>query len=189
MNRIKNYLEVAHPRSGATLVESRCSQTCVAYLHCRPSLRVHTYLICLVRLPGWLNPFWHTLHAYGFSPVWVRTWAFRSEGPGNILSQCSHAYFLALLGLLGRPSTIGQRLHLKIARKKGTQFSWTTVKPVLSGHPLLSGQKPKSQNLFPLFTLNETFIKRTPLLSGRGHLKSTWNSHFYCCQPVLNGHL
>ena len=24
---------------------------------------------------------------------------------------------------------------------------------------------------FPLFTLNETFIKRTPLLSGRGHLK------------------
>ena len=27
--------------------------------------------------------------------------------------------------------------------------------------------------LFPLFALNETFIKRTPLLSGRGHLKST----------------
>ena len=24
-----------------------------------------------------------------------------------------------------------------------------------------------------LFTLNETFINRTPLLSGRGHLKST----------------
>ena len=42
-----------------------------------------------------------------------------------------------------------------------------TVKPVLSG------QQPKSQNLFSLFTLNETFIKRTPLLSGRGHLKST----------------
>ena len=36
-----------------------------------------------------------------------------------------------------------------------------TVKPVLSGHPLLSGQQPKSPNLFPLFTLNETFIKRT----------------------------
>ena len=36
-----------------------------------------------------------------------------------------------------------------------------TVKPLLSGHPLLSGQKPKSPNLFPLFTLNETFIKRT----------------------------
>ena len=29
----------------------------------------------------------------------------------------------------------------------------------LSGHPLLSGQLPKSQNLFPLFTWNETFIK------------------------------
>ena len=26
---------------------------------------------------------------------------------------------------------------------------------------LLSGQKPKYPNLFPLFTLNETFIKRT----------------------------
>ena len=46
-----------------------------------------------------------------------------------------------------------------------------TVKPVLSGHPLLSGQKPKSPNLFPLFTLYETFTKRTPLLRGRGHLK------------------
>ena len=48
-----------------------------------------------------------------------------------------------------------------------------TVKPVLRGHPLLSGQKPKSQNLFPLFSLHDTFIKGTPLLSGRGHLKST----------------
>ena len=28
-----------------------------------------------------------------------------------------------------------------------------------------------------------------PVLSGGGHLKSTWNGHFYCCQPVLNGHL
>ena len=37
-----------------------------------------------------------------------------------------------------------------------------TVKPVLSGHPLLSGQSLKSPNLFPLFTLNETFIKWTP---------------------------
>ena len=64
------------------------------------------------------------------------------------------------------------------------------MKPVLSGQPLLCGRWPKSPNLFPLFTLNETFIKRTPLLSGRGHLKSTctWNGHFYCCQPVLNGH-
>ena len=28
-----------------------------------------------------------------------------------------------------------------------------------------------------------------PLLSGRRHLKSTWNSHFYRYQPVLNRHL
>ena len=32
---------------------------------------------------------------------------------------------------------------------------------VLSRHPLLSGQQPKSPNLFPFFTLNEIFIKRT----------------------------
>ena len=52
---------------------------------------------------------------------------------------------------------------------KNTYFSslWfiNTVKPVLSGHR----------------------VKRTPLLSGRGHLKCTWNSHFFCYQPVLNG--
>ena len=71
-----------------------------------------------------------------------------------------------------------------------------TVKPVLSGHrtkrtpsiKLTVAEVPKLI-LFPLFTLNETFIKRTPLLSGRGHLKSTWNGHFYRCQPVLKGHL
>ena len=38
------------------------------------------------------------------------------------------------------------------------------------------GLSPKSPNLFPLFTLNETFIKRTRTP------KSTWNGHFYCCQ-------
>ena len=32
-------------------------------------------------------------------------------------------------------------------------------------------------------------MKQTRLLSGHGHLKSTWNGHFFCCQPVLNGHL
>ena len=36
---------------------------------------------------------------------------------------------------------------------------------------LYCGLSPNSPNLFPLFTLNETFIKRAPLLSGRGHLK------------------
>ena len=51
----------------------------------------------------------------------------------------------------------------------------TTVKPVLSGHRIkrTPSVKRKVQNLFPLFALNETFIKRIPLLSGRGHLKST----------------
>ena len=54
-----------------------------------------------------------------------------------------------------------------------------TVKPVLSGHRIKQtvAEVPK------------------PLLSGhlylnrRGHLKSTRNGHFYCCQPALNGHL
>ena len=68
------------------------------------------------------------------------------------------------------------------------------MKPVLSGHRIMRTPSIKRTvcevpNLFPFFTLNETFIKRTPLLSGRGHLKSTGNGHFYCCQPVLNGYL
>ena len=48
-----------------------------------------------------------------------------------------------------------------------------TVKPVLRRYPPLSGQELKSLNLIPFFTLNETFIKQTPLLSGRRHLKNT----------------
>ena len=49
-----------------------------------------------------------------------------------------------------------------------------TVEPVLSGtvlsgHPLLSGQLSKSRKLLPLFTVILTCIKRSPLLSGRGH--------------------
>ena len=55
-----------------------------------------------------------------------------------------------------------------------TQAQGCTVKPVLSRHPLLSGQLSQVPKLISLiFTLNETFIKWTPLLSGRGHLKST----------------
>ena len=51
----------------------------------------------------------------------------------------------------------------------------TTVKPVLSGpvlngHPLLSGQLQKSRKFLLLNTLNVASIKRSPLLSGRGHL-------------------
>ena len=41
--------------------------------------------------------------------------------------------------------------------------------PVLSGHPLLSGQLSKSRKLLPLITVILTCIKRSPLLSGRGH--------------------
>ena len=49
-----------------------------------------------------------------------------------------------------------------------------TVEPVLSGtvlsgHPLLSGQLSKSRKLLPLITVILTCIKRSPLLSGRGH--------------------
>ena len=40
---------------------------------------------------------------------------------------------------------------------------------VLSGHPLLSGQLSKSRKLCPLIIVILTSIKRSPLLSGRGH--------------------
>ena len=36
-----------------------------------------------------------------------------------------------------------------------------TVKPLLSGHPLLNGLLSNSQKPFPLFTVNLTSIKRT----------------------------
>ena len=42
--------------------------------------------------------------------------------------------------------------------------------PVLNGHPLLSSQLQKSRKFHLLTTLNATSIKRSPLLSGRGHL-------------------
>ena len=41
--------------------------------------------------------------------------------------------------------------------------------PVLSGHPLLSGQLSKSRKLLPLITVILTSIKRSLVLSGRGH--------------------
>ena len=64
------------------------------------------------------------------------------------------------------------------------------MKPVLRGHrikrtPSIKRTVAEGPKFCSLFTLNETFIKRTPLLSGRGRLKSTWNSHFYCYQPVF----
>ena len=44
-----------------------------------------------------------------------------------------------------------------------------TVEPVLSNHPLLSGQLSKSRKLLHLITSILTSIKGSPLLSGRGH--------------------
>ena len=68
-----------------------------------------------------------------------------------------------------------------------------TVKPVLSGplingHPLLSGELQKSGKFLLLTTLNVTSIKRSPLLSGRGHLLQSPSEgisivillYFYC---------
>ena len=40
---------------------------------------------------------------------------------------------------------------------------------VLSGHPPLSGQLSKSRKLCPFILVILTSIKRSPLLSGRGH--------------------
>ena len=50
----------------------------------------------------------------------------------------------------------------------------TTVEPVLSGpvlsrHPPLGGQLSKSRKLLSLITVILTSIKRSPLLSSRGH--------------------
>ena len=41
--------------------------------------------------------------------------------------------------------------------------------PVLSSHPLLSGQLSKSRKLLPLITVILTSIKLSPSLSIRGH--------------------
>ena len=42
--------------------------------------------------------------------------------------------------------------------------------PLLSGHPVLSGQLPKSRIESHINHTNVTFIKRTTLLSRSGHL-------------------
>ena len=73
---------------------------------------------------------------------------------------------------LGR--TINHRFHLFLRvwnpwwnpKYAFSRHIYHTVKPVLSGHhikwtPSIKRTVAKSPNLFPLFTLNETFIKRT----------------------------
>ena len=67
-----------------------------------------------------------------------------------------------------------------------------TVEPVLSGtvlsgHAPLSGQLSKSRKLRPLITVILTSIKRSPLLSGRGHPLLSPNKLFLLSSSVLNG--
>ena len=76
------------------------------------------------------------------------------------------------------------RAFVKFGKVK-LEYSETCIKRT----PSIKRTVAKVPKFISLVTLNETFIKRTPLLSGHGHLKSTWNGHFYRCQPVLNGHL
>jgi len=61
-----------------------------------------------------------------------------------------------------------------------------TVKPVLSGHPLLSGQQYKSHfNFsFPTFTVKNTFFQRTPLNADA----DTFNLTFMVISIVRNLH-
>ena len=59
---------------------------------------------------------------------------------------------------------------------------------VFSGHPLLSGHVAKSQKFNNINTIKETFIERSPLLSGRGHLSYGPNLISHCFETVLNGH-
>ena len=64
--------------------------------------------------------------------------------------------------------------------------------PVLNGHPLLNSQLQKSRKFLLLTTLNVTSIKRSPLLSGRGHLLQSPSEDisivFTCIKPGLSGH-
>ena len=63
-----------------------------------------------------------------------------------------------------------------------------TVKPVLSGHPLSSGHLSKSWKSLPLFTVNLTSIKLSPLLSGRSHPFKGPKVLILLFLTVLNGH-
>ena len=57
-----------------------------------------------------------------------------------------------------------------------------------SDHPLLSGQLSKSRNYFQsVITVNKTHIKRSPLLSGRGHLLVVPMRVLLLFLPLLSG--
>ena len=54
----------------------------------------------------------------------------------------------------------------------------TTVEPPLSGHTLLNGHMSKSQKYLVYIIKDKTSIERSPLLSGRGHLRVVPSSVF-----------
>ena len=103
-------------------------------------------------------------------------------GPGPIV-----VFFVTYLGTcywLGGPivviiCNIPWDLLLTVYGPRPTKFQsllcFSTVKPLLSGHPLsghplLGSQLPKCRKYRQYNTVNKTFIKQPPLLSGRGHL-------------------
>ena len=61
-------------------------------------------------------------------------------------------------------------------------YTAITVKPVLSGHLL------KSRKSLPLFTVNLTSIKLSPLLSRLDHPFKSPKVLILLFSPVLNGH-
>ena len=84
-------------------------------------------------------------------------------------------------------------LTLRLKKSKKKIYLFPVVKPVLSGpvvsgHPLLSGQLSKSRKLLPLITVILTSIKRSPLLSGRGHPLLSPDELFLLSWPLVNGH-
>ena len=62
-----------------------------------------------------------------------------------------------------------------------------TVEPLLSGHPLLSGQLLKSRNYCQYNTVNKTPFKRSPLLSDRGHFSAVPMSVLLLFLPLFSG--
>jgi len=83
------------------------------------------------------------------------------------------------------------QLSCPIPLKKLIQSNLYWVDPILSGHPQssrhpqLSGQQSKSYFSFPTFTVKNTCIQRTPLLSRRGHLKLDFYGHFLIVRNLI----
>ena len=87
--------------------------------------------------------------------------------------------------------------HLHSIMNKSTNNKGDTVAPVyngpvLSGHPLLSGQFSKSRLFAHTNTVFVTCIRRPPLLSGRGHPVAVLCLSFFVIftcikRPPLNG--